>query len=167
MIFGAPTHRLERQLEATTRVLECDAHFFYLPNHVSVERLLASAIHSSSLFVNQSCVLSFLLFYQLILCFNDPAAQHSETAFLRAVGALDSEKLAQVHDVNREVIHDVISAADGSLALKRITAAPPLHSVWVRIVIIGLCSFFGSAVAFSGSFVSRLVLALLFMLKPS
>lgn len=34
MVFGAPTHRLEKQLEATARVLECDAHFFYLPSHV-------------------------------------------------------------------------------------------------------------------------------------
>lgn len=30
MLFGAPTHRIEGQLESAARVLELDAHFFYL-----------------------------------------------------------------------------------------------------------------------------------------
>jgi uncharacterized membrane protein YjjP (DUF1212 family) len=30
MLFGAPTHRIEANLESAARVLELDAHFFYL-----------------------------------------------------------------------------------------------------------------------------------------
>jgi hypothetical protein len=49
MVFGAPTHRLEKQLEATARVLECDAHFFYLPSHVC--RLFRPQAYSLRLFM--------------------------------------------------------------------------------------------------------------------
>lgn len=64
---GAPSHRLEGQLESTARVLEIDAHFFYLPSN-------------------------------LIMSFSKPDSG-SDTAFLRAAGALDTEKLKQVHAV--------------------------------------------------------------------
>ncbi|KAL7410123.1 hypothetical protein BDY24DRAFT_355194 [Mrakia frigida] len=122
MVFGSPTHRLESQLESTARVLELDAHFFYLPSH-------------------------------LILCFNNPRKQTSETAFLRAVGSLDSAKLARVHAVNRDVLHDVISASEGSRLLKEITTSPPIHGLWTRVAIVGMCSFFAAPVAFDGSFI--------------
>ena len=31
MIYGSPSHRLEESLRATSRVLEIDAQFFYVP----------------------------------------------------------------------------------------------------------------------------------------
>ncbi|CED85612.1 Domain of unknown function DUF3815 [Phaffia rhodozyma] len=121
MIYGAPSHRLEGHLESTARVLEIDAHFFYLPSN-------------------------------LIMSFSKPDSG-SDTAFLRAAGALDTEKLKQVHAVSRKVLHDVISAAEGSRQLKQITASRPLHTTWMRIFITGMCSFFACSAVFSGSLV--------------
>ena len=34
MVFGAPSHRLEAQLNATARALEVDAQFIHLPSIV-------------------------------------------------------------------------------------------------------------------------------------
>ena len=91
MLFGAPTHRIEGNLESAARVLELDAHFFYL--RASIPGALWPRLRR---LLTADCFPSAGI---MVMSFNRPDQETSETAFLRSSGGLDVQSLRKVHVV--------------------------------------------------------------------
>lgn len=126
MTFGAPSHRIESQLDATAIVLEVNAQFIHLPSVI-------------------------------IASFGDQDNQASETHFVKANGRLALGKLHNVHQVYRQVVHDEISAEEGTVLLTKLMREPPLYNSLIRCFIAFLCCALICPLAFGGSFLDMWV----------
>ncbi|KPV73415.1 uncharacterized protein RHOBADRAFT_29137 [Rhodotorula graminis WP1] len=126
MMFGAPSHRLEAQIQATARVLElphCTA--MYLPG-------------------------------VLLVNFGDPATCTSDIKFLKQAAGLDLGKLKASYYVYNKVIRDKVSVADAATQLDDLMTSPPKYSLVKNAVIGGLAGAFIMPSAFNGSFIDCL-----------
>ncbi|GAA5972844.1 hypothetical protein JCM11641_003968 [Rhodosporidiobolus odoratus] len=127
MMFGAPSHRLEAQIQATARVLElphCNA--LYLPN----------------------C---------LLVNFGDPHTMTSDIKFLKQPSGLDFGKLKQTYWVYNRVIRDKMGVKEASQQLDELMTSPPLYKLWQHVVIGGLAGAFIMPSAFHGSFIDCVI----------
>ncbi|GAA5897876.1 hypothetical protein JCM6882_005102 [Rhodosporidiobolus microsporus] len=127
MMFGAPSHRLEAQIQATARVLElphCAA--MYLPN----------------------CML---------INFADPATCTSDIKFLKQAGGLDFGKLKTTYFIYNKVIRDKIAVTDASARLDALMVAPNKYKLWQHVVLGGLAGAFIAPSAFYASFIDCLM----------
>ncbi|CDR46341.1 RHTO0S12e03400g1_1 [Rhodotorula toruloides] len=127
MMFGAPSHRLEAQLQATARVLE-------LP-------------HCSCLYL-PGC---------LLVNFGDPATFTSDIRFLKQASGLDIGKLKSTYWIYHKVIRDKISVGKGSTELDDLMTSPPKYGLLHHVVVGGLAGAFIMPSAFYGSFIDCLV----------
>ncbi|BGP51677.1 pheromone-regulated protein prm10 [Rhodotorula kratochvilovae] len=126
MMFGAPSHRLEAQIQATARVLElphCTA--LYLPGVILVN-------------------------------FGEPATCTSDIKFLKQAAGLDLGKLKATYWVYNKVIRDKVSVADGSAQLDDLMTSPPKYGLLKNVVVGGLAGAFIMPSAFGGSFIDCL-----------
>jgi uncharacterized membrane protein YjjP (DUF1212 family) len=126
MMFGAPSHRIESQLEATAAVLEVNAQFIHLPSVI-------------------------------ITSFGDSEAQTTDTHFVKANGRLALGKLHNVHQVYRQVVHDEISAEEGTVILIKLMKERPLYGLPTRCFIAFCCCALICPLAFGGSFLDMWV----------
>ncbi|PVF96461.1 DUF1212-domain-containing protein [Serendipita vermifera] len=126
MMFGAPSHRIESQLEATATVLEVNAQFIHLPSVI-------------------------------IASFGDPETQTTDTHFVKANGRLALGKLHNVHQVYRQVVHDEISAEEGTVILIKLMKERPLYPLPIRCLIAFCCCALICPLAFGGSFLDMWV----------
>ncbi|KAI0035149.1 DUF1212-domain-containing protein [Vararia minispora EC-137] len=126
--YGAPSHRIESQLVSTTRILEVDAQFVYLPGLI-----LAS--------------------------FGDPETHSTETHVVKCNGKLNLGSLRDVHTVYREVVHDEISAKEGTRRLRAILERPPIYPVLVRCAIASSLSGIICVLSWGGSFLDMWIAA--------
>ncbi|GAA5830096.1 hypothetical protein JCM11251_006873 [Rhodosporidiobolus azoricus] len=127
MMFGAPSHRLEAQIQATARVLElphCAA--MYLPN----------------------CML---------INFADPATCTSDIKFLKQPGGLDFGKLKTTYFIYNKVIRDKIAVTDASARLDALMTSPNKYKLWQHVVLGGLAGAFIAPSAFYASFIDCLM----------
>lgn len=120
MTFGAPSHRIESQLEATATVLEVDAEFVHLPSVI-------------------------------IASFGDQDTKTSDTHFIKANGRLALGKLHNVHQIYRQVVHDEISAEEGTIMLSRLMKERPIYGLKTRCLIAFACCALICPLAFGGS----------------
>ncbi|PRQ70737.1 Protein of unknown function (DUF1212)-domain containing protein [Rhodotorula toruloides] len=127
MMFGAPSHRLEAQLQATARVLE-------LP-------------HCACLYL-PGCML---------VNFGDPATFTSDIRFLKQASGLDIGKLKATYWIYHKVIRDKMSVGKGSTSLDDLMTSPPKYGLLHHVVVGGLAGAFIMPSAFYGSFIDCLV----------
>lgn len=119
MLYGAPTHRLEDYLKMTSRVLELDAQFVYIPG----------------------C---------MIVSFADGTTHTSEVQVLRIVQGLNLYKMHKIHQIYKEVVHDVIGVEEASQRIDDLLAEKNLYPKWLCIIFYGLASAMVTPFAFSG-----------------
>ncbi|GAA6013508.1 hypothetical protein JCM10207_008874 [Rhodosporidiobolus poonsookiae] len=126
MMFGAPSHRLEAQIQATARVLElphCTA--MYLPGLMLVN-------------------------------FADPATYTSDIKFLKQPSGLDFGKLKSTYSIYSKVIRDKLSVNDASQRLDELMTSPGKYSLWQNVLLGGLAGAFIMPSAFYASFIDCL-----------
>ncbi|GEM11063.1 hypothetical protein Rt10032_c13g5080 [Rhodotorula toruloides] len=127
MMFGAPSHRLEAQLQATARVLELShCACLYLPGCMLVN-------------------------------FGDPATFTSDIRFIKQASGLDIGKLKATYWIYHKVIRDKMSVGKGSTALDDLMTSPPRFGLLNHVVVGGLAGAFIMPSAFYGSLVDCLV----------
>ncbi|KAJ5161288.1 hypothetical protein N7492_006680 [Penicillium capsulatum] len=93
MRYGAPTHRLEEYMQMTSRVLEIDGQFLYIPG----------------------C---------MIISFDDASTHTTEVKVVRSSQGIDLGRLADVHEIYKEVIHDVSGVEEAIQRLDETTKRP-------------------------------------------
>ncbi|KAH9942926.1 hypothetical protein B0H21DRAFT_823762 [Amylocystis lapponica] len=120
---------------------------FGAPSH-RIESQLLSA--SAILKVNAA----FVHFPNMIIVsFLDSETRTSETHFVRAGGRVALTALHKVHLVYRDVLHDKLSASEGTELLKKILQARPLYNIYVRCVFAFTCASIICVLSFGGSLV--------------
>ncbi|KAI1175786.1 hypothetical protein F4777DRAFT_295875 [Nemania sp. FL0916] len=107
---------------------------FGAPTHRLEEYLAMSArvleIDSQFLYIPDCMVISF----------DDVLTHTTEVRIVRTAQSVNLGKLKDVHDVYKEVLHDVISLDDALSRLDQIIKAEPLYPVWVCVLMYGLAS---------------------------
>lgn len=101
----------------------------------------------------------FVLFNTvIIIVFEDPdGTLPSRKHFIQRPQGLSLAQLQRTHAVYSAVIHDRISAVEGTLQLKQITEHPDSHRPSIKVLIAFLAGFAICPMGFSGSFVDGLV----------
>lgn len=127
MEFGAPMHKIDEQLAAACDFLSVKAHF-----------VLFNTV--------------------IIIVFEDPnGALPSRKHFIQRPQGLSLAQLQRTHAVYSAVIHDRISAIEGTRQLKEITDHPDSYGFHTKVLIAFLAGFAICPMGFSGSFVDGLV----------
>lgn len=109
MKYGAPTHRLEEYMQMTSRVLEIEGQFLYIPG----------------------C---------MIISFDDASTHTTEVKVVRSLQGIDLGRLADVHEIYKEVIHDVIGVEEAIQRLDETTKRPNKFHVLFLIFAHGCAS---------------------------
>ncbi|KAF9869715.1 hypothetical protein CkaCkLH20_12758 [Colletotrichum karsti] len=122
MMYGAPTHRLEEYMKMSSRVLEIEGQFLYIPG----------------------C---------MIISFDDSATHTTEVKIVRSPHGVDLGKLRDVHDVYKQVVHDLISVDEAIIMLDTITNHKAKYPVWLRVIVYGFASASVAPFAFQGRFI--------------
>ncbi|DAA75113.1 TPA_exp: DUF1212 domain membrane protein [Trichophyton benhamiae CBS 112371] len=119
MAYGAPTHRLEECLRMTSRVLELDAQFLYLPGCMFVS-------------------------------FNDSSTHTTSLKLQRCDQGVDLGKLQDVHQIYKDVVHDMIGVEEAMQLLEEVKTEKPRYNVLTLIFLFGLASAAVGPFAFTG-----------------
>ncbi|EGE01968.1 DUF1212 domain membrane protein Prm10 [Trichophyton equinum CBS 127.97] len=119
MAYGAPTHRLEECLRMTSRVLELDAQFLYLPGCMFVS-------------------------------FNDSSTHTTSLKLQRCDQGVDLGKLQDVHQIYKDVVHDMIGVEEAMQLLEEVKTEKPRYNVLTLILLFGLASAAVGPFAFTG-----------------
>ena len=105
--FGAPTHRLEEYLTMSARVLEIDMQCLYIPG----------------------C---------MIVSFGDASTHTTDMNLVRSPhGGTDLGKLADTHEVYKEVVHDVIGVEEATQRLEEVMRRKKRYPVWLLVLMHG------------------------------
>lgn len=71
---------------------------------------------------------------------------------MRATGKVALTNLHKVHDIYRDVLHDRMSAGDGTEQLRELLRAAPIYPLQVRCVLAFGSAFHLCAISFGGSY---------------
>ncbi|KAK7064367.1 hypothetical protein R3P38DRAFT_3249958, partial [Favolaschia claudopus] len=127
MAFGAPSHRIESQLTAASKILDAQAEFVQLPNLV------------------------------IVTIRNGGSTASTRIYFIRARGRISLSRLNAVHHVYRKVLHDKLSAEEGTDELRKILKTPPPYNLWLRCFFSFICASILCVLSFGGSLVDMWV----------
>lgn len=119
--LGAPSHRIEQQLQSVACVLDISAQFVYLPSLI-------------------------------LISFGDEEHRTSEVLAVRCPTKLALGKLQKLHDVYRKVLHDELSAEEGTEVITKLLKSPPQYSARFRLLVAFACSAIICPMSFGGSF---------------
>ncbi|KAI1422809.1 hypothetical protein F5Y12DRAFT_577373 [Xylaria sp. FL1777] len=76
----------------------------------------------------------------MIISFDDVFTHTTEVKIVRTAQSVNLGKLKDVHDIYKEVLHDIIGLDDALSQLDRVITAKARYSVWVCILMYGLAS---------------------------
>ncbi|CEJ62468.1 hypothetical protein PEBR_34889 [Penicillium brasilianum] len=76
----------------------------------------------------------------MFMSFDDPLTRTAEVKIIRVVQGLDLSRLAETHNVYKNVVHDVISVDDATNHLDTIMQRKPRYNRWMLILLTGLAS---------------------------
>ncbi|KAK1585084.1 uncharacterized protein LY79DRAFT_519584 [Colletotrichum navitas] len=89
----------------------------------------------------------------MIISFDDSATHTTEVKIVRSAHGVDLGKLRDVHDIYKQVVHDIISVDDATVMLENITSRKLKFGNWTRVPIYGLASACVAPFAFQGRFI--------------
>ncbi|KAM3454663.1 hypothetical protein MY3296_002904 [Beauveria thailandica] len=89
----------------------------------------------------------------MIISFDDTSTHTTEVRIVRTVQGIDLGKLKDVHQVYKEVMHDVIGVEEGTERIDAIIAAREKFHPWTRVLIFGLTSATAAPFSFKARFI--------------
>ncbi|KAK8004123.1 hypothetical protein PG989_003842 [Apiospora arundinis] len=89
----------------------------------------------------------------MLISFDDKATHTAEVRFVRLNQGLDLGKLKDIHEIYKEVLHDIVSLDDAIGRLDEINKGKTKFPVWVRILAYGFASAFVGPFAFQARFI--------------
>ncbi|KAK7966317.1 uncharacterized protein PG986_000594 [Apiospora aurea] len=89
----------------------------------------------------------------MLISFDDKATHTAEVRFVRLNQGLDLGKLKDIHEIYKEVLHDIVSLDDAIGRLDEINKGKTKFPVWVRIIAYGFASAFVGPFAFQARFI--------------
>lgn len=76
----------------------------------------------------------------MIMSFDDPATRTAEVKLVRMVQGVDLGRLADTHNVYKNVVHDLIGVEEATQELDEIMQRKPRFNKWMLVFIYGLAS---------------------------
>ncbi|KAJ5503705.1 hypothetical protein N7463_006579 [Penicillium fimorum] len=76
----------------------------------------------------------------MIMSFDDPATRTAEVKLVRMVQGVDLGRLADTHNVYKNVVHDLIGVEEATQELDEIMQRKPRVNKWVLVLVYGLAS---------------------------
>jgi uncharacterized membrane protein YjjP (DUF1212 family) len=76
----------------------------------------------------------------MIISFDDAATHTTEVKLVRSTQGVHLGKLKDVHEIYKEVVHDVIGVEEATQRLDTITREKPKYNEWLRVLVYGLAS---------------------------
>jgi len=147
MMFGAPSNRLQAQIQATARVLDVEMSCMYLPDVVLLSFDDDATGTSHIRLIRQGSALdldklgdAYLLYWKVRG---------------RVVGVCMGGTDIDVLWV--QVIHDELSVSEAATELDKLMRKKQVYNWWQLVLIGGMCSSSICTVSFSGSFVDALI----------
>jgi len=89
----------------------------------------------------------------ILISFGNEDNKSSEIVTVRMPAKLALGKLHRLHNVYRDVMHDVVGVDIGSAAIDELLKAPPQYSAHTRLALAYICSALICVMSFGGSFV--------------
>lgn len=89
----------------------------------------------------------------MVISFDDMSTHTTEVRIVRTVQGIDLGKLKDVHQVYKEVMHDVIGVEEGTEKIEAIIAAKEKFHPWTRVLIFGLTSATAAPFSFKARFI--------------
>lgn len=126
MQYGAPTHRLEGNFRSGSR-LGMDAN-----TKIEYMRMSARVLEIDGQFLYiPGC---------MIISFDDAQTHTTEVKIVRTTQGIHLSKLRDVHEVYKEVIHDIIDVEEATHRLDEIRHQDEIHKRWNRVLVHGFAS---------------------------
>lgn len=76
----------------------------------------------------------------MIMSFDDPATRTAEVKLVRMVQGVDLGRLADTHNVYKNVVHDLIGVEEASQELDEIMQRKPRYNKWLVVLLYGIAS---------------------------
>lgn len=76
----------------------------------------------------------------MFMSFDDPLTRTAEVKIIRVVQGLDLSRLAETHNVYKNVVHDVIGVEQATQDLDQIMQRKPRYNRWMLVLLTGLAS---------------------------
>ncbi|OLN88155.1 Uncharacterized UPF0442 protein C7D4.12c 1 [Colletotrichum chlorophyti] len=89
----------------------------------------------------------------MIISFDDSSTHTTEVKIVRSVHGVDLGKLRDVHDIYKQVVHDLISVDEATGLLDNIMDRKLKFGNWTRVPVYGLASVCVAPFAFQGRFI--------------
>ena len=89
----------------------------------------------------------------MIISFDDSSTHTTEVKIVRSVQGIDLGKLQDVHEIYKEVVHDLIGVDEAIQRIDELNARPQLYPVWVIVLVYGLASASVGPFAFGARFI--------------
>ncbi|OAA78121.1 DUF1212 domain membrane protein Prm10 [Akanthomyces lecanii RCEF 1005] len=89
----------------------------------------------------------------MVISFDDTSTHTTEVRIVRTIQGIDLGKLKDVHQVYKEVMHDVIGVEEGTERIEAIIAAREKFHPWTRVLIFGLTSATAAPFSFKARFI--------------
>lgn len=86
----------------------------------------------------------------MIISFDDASTHTTEVKLVRSVQGVDLGKLKDVHEIYKEVVHDVIGVEEATQRLDAIIHAKPKYHPWFLVMVYGFASASVAPFAFEG-----------------
>ncbi|KAH7634505.1 hypothetical protein B0T09DRAFT_388470 [Sordaria sp. MPI-SDFR-AT-0083] len=89
----------------------------------------------------------------MIISFDDSNTHTTEMKIVRSNAGVDLGKLRDVHEVYKEVVHDLISVDEATSRLNDITNRKNKYPTWLRVVLFGVASATVAPFGFEGRYI--------------
>lgn len=76
----------------------------------------------------------------MFMSFDDPLTRTADVKIIRVIQGLDLSRLAETHNVYKNVVHDVLSVEDATNELDEIMRRKPRYNRWMLVLLTGLAS---------------------------
>ncbi|KAJ5123479.1 Pheromone-regulated membrane protein 10 [Penicillium atrosanguineum] len=76
----------------------------------------------------------------MFMSFDDPLTRTAEVKIIRVIQGLDLSRLAETHNVYKNVVHDVLNIEDATKDLDQIMQRKPRYNRWMLVLLTGLAS---------------------------
>ncbi|KAL3422849.1 Uncharacterized UPF0442 protein C7D4.12c 2 [Phlyctema vagabunda] len=76
----------------------------------------------------------------MIISFDDASTHTTEVKLVRSAQGVDLGKLKDVHEIYKEVVHDVIGVEEATQRLDTVISAKQKHNPWLLVFVYGLAS---------------------------
>ncbi len=76
----------------------------------------------------------------MIISFDDVSTHTTEVKLVRSAQGVDLGKLKDIHEIYKEVVHDVIGVEEATQRLDAIISNKPKHNPWLLVFVYGLAS---------------------------